>query len=608
MAKQTIAMHELPPDVAGALAELDTDGDGVVSVSELLSHLHAKHKRDADVRQLKKIGVIMTFMAFVIIAALAGSVFGIVEAERRTDTDGDALLSKATGNMVKVKEQTVDVPLGALFYVSDEVLQQADLMTVKDTVMEVTYVRRVQATTINLNDEEIVFDFTDGSSMRVFKTLGVAVFTPTDPNLSSVGVCSDCGQCGFKSTASKDVVAAVDKYLADITTGCGERFLEARPILEQARELYLPEEFYTLWATFVNSSITTGARRALQGNTNIQNPCAAHVCVRFCQNGYEFPGWGRQEIEDGCQCWQEPDVGQSSIYAYAWEHSPFSQRQPVVVTPPSPPPASFDDACKATQEPTYVKFGSSRAICAMGGWKLAAYVPASAPYLDWRNPFWTTPYGSQRLTMTFGVGHNGIGVDRRSFQIQVPEPNISSSEWANIELPMRFLRFNMPATQMKISFGGYDAAVQFDITKYNNPAARGSGWPQSVRNVFSSPNPRIYIPYASPSWVRSKFLNDKWFTAQELATFNSQPHCNKVATGGVNHGKPTRYGWNGNVCRFGMFMNNENDCTSSDAAVGIGCTIAFKGERLNGGGLSPNPWSSVNVMKKDLWIWVYGDE
>lgn len=100
---------------------------------------------------------------------------------------------------------------------------------------------------------------------------------------------------------------------------------------------------------------------------------------------------------------------------------------------------------------------------------------------------------------------------------------------------------------------------------------------------------------AVPDVGRYDILN---LTQQAYSNWSSEPHCN------VKGFNVTSYGsWNTN-CRFGILMNNENNCGTPDAFVGLGCYNPMHGANLGAGYLK---WPPASMQSLRAFVWVRDD-
>ncbi len=130
--------------------------------------------------------------------------------------------------------------------------------------------------------------------------------------------------------------------------------------------------------------------------------------------------------------------------------------------------------------------------------------------------------------------------------------------------------------------------VRFDLTNVGN----------SLFQTVSSPSLRDALTgsYQASSLGRTTFLN--WLDVSN-SNWDNQPNCNVA---GIQATGPDPAN-----CRFGLLMNNENSCSSADAAVGIGCHtnnhhgVASDIRYTAAGG---HRWSTSVRYQRRAWIWV----
>jgi len=96
---------------------------------------------------------------------------------------------------------------------------------------------------------------------------------------------------------------------------------------------------------------------------------------------------------------------------------------------------------------------------------------------------------------------------------------------------------------------------------------------------------------------RSNFLTWIANAGTPASNWDNQPNCNRI---GFN-----RTDSSNSAMRFGITMNNENECNSNDSAIGFGCYTnnqSSSGDRnCAAGGFR---WSSTVRYPYDGWIWV----
>ena len=94
-----------------------------------------------------------------------------------------------------------------------------------------------------------------------------------------------------------------------------------------------------------------------------------------------------------------------------------------------------------------------------------------------------------------------------------------------------------------------------------------------------------------PGFSRGDYLN--WHP-QSNSQWDNQPHCNKKGF------QPSASQTN---CRYGITMNNENECNSNDSAIGFGChTNSYYPNRTTSAG--GHRWSPDQAYPTRGWIFV----
>ena len=78
------------------------------------------------------------------------------------------------------------------------------------------------------------------------------------------------------------------------------------------------------------------------------------------------------------------------------------------------------------------------------------------------------------------------------------------------------------------------------------------------------------------------------------ASYGNQPYCNvagyNLTPGRTDHAR----------CRFGLLMNNENECGSPDSAIGFGCDRSYSGYALGAGSFT----LTAGAYPRRGWIFV----
>ena len=130
--------------------------------------------------------------------------------------------------------------------------------------------------------------------------------------------------------------------------------------------------------------------------------------------------------------------------------------------------------------------------------------------------------------------------------------------------------------------------MRFDIVSVNN---------SRIMNVVgSSAKALLSGAFISGPFSRGDYIS--WLSDVSSTNFDGQPNCNA-------QGIQVSVSGSGQYCncRFGISMNNENDCASNDAAVGIGChTNSFYVNRFSAAG--GHRWNPSERYSRRGWIYV----
>eukprot|EP00730_Choanoeca_flexa_P017457 TRINITY_DN8417_c0_g1_i2.p1 TRINITY_DN8417_c0_g1~~TRINITY_DN8417_c0_g1_i2.p1 ORF type:complete len:242 (+),score=46.47 TRINITY_DN8417_c0_g1_i2:584-1309(+) len=108
---------------------------------------------------------------------------------------------------------------------------------------------------------------------------------------------------------------------------------------------------------------------------------------------------------------------------------------------------------------------------------------------------------------------------------------------------------SMPIKGIRLAMG--------NLSRYHNHSIQRP----SAQNLMIGPE-----VYVDDKYTRQDFLN--FMNPNQRNLWSQQPNCNERAfhirdVGGV-------------YCRYGMSLNNENNCGSSDSAIGFGCKQATR--------------------------------
>jgi len=137
------------------------------------------------------------------------------------------------------------------------------------------------------------------------------------------------------------------------------------------------------------------------------------------------------------------------------------------------------------------------------------------------------------------------------------------------------------------------AGVRFSmgsVGNYLNESAGGSVVNRTLKSCMTG-------SATNSDRSRSEILNwQQSATGAATNNWDNQPNCNtagfNISLNGSEH-----------QCRWGLQMNNESDCSSNDAAVGIGChTNNFYSGRT--GNCSAHRWNPDQIWHEDGWVWV----
>ena len=117
-----------------------------------------------------------------------------------------------------------------------------------------------------------------------------------------------------------------------------------------------------------------------------------------------------------------------------------------------------------------------------------------------------------------------------------------------------------------------------------------------IENKVSTSLKTILNTTSTTKYTRNDFIS--WIPTSS-SNWTNEPNCNHI---GYNISGGSAGGFYG--CRFGISMNNENDCLSNDASIGIGCgtnNFATTDRYSSSGG---NQWSPNLNYQYQGWIFI----
>jgi hypothetical protein len=100
--------------------------------------------------------------------------------------------------------------------------------------------------------------------------------------------------------------------------------------------------------------------------------------------------------------------------------------------------------------------------------------------------------------------------------------------------------------------------------------------------------------FRASSYSRGQMLS--WLSDVSASEFDNQPNCNVI---GIQGSGPDPAN-----CRYGIIMNNENTCSSADAAIGFGCHTNNYSPDGRWTGAGGHRWSPTTRYMRRGWIWV----
>lgn len=221
---QFIDISDLPVEIRGVFETYDTDGDGMITTTELADAALAQKTLKAQ-NSLFRRGLIFTSgVAVAMVAVMGGMTYGIIDASKDTVVDGRALLTK-NAEPVSVNTNEVSLPLGALGWMPNEIVAKITGITMGT---DTTYHRTKKSIDVEPN-KSFLLTTLDGDTIRFDSEEADAIhITLADGTTWSNP--SDCSQCSaFNVVADQDIMSLLDEYFDSLEEAKGQRKLGLGP-------------------------------------------------------------------------------------------------------------------------------------------------------------------------------------------------------------------------------------------------------------------------------------------------------------------------------------------------------------------------------------------
>jgi hypothetical protein len=115
-----LASKSLSPTVRARITAADRDGDGVLSVDEVLAVLRSESALVLERRVLRRVAIVLAVGFVLAIAAIGGLTYGVVAASKDTESSGGALVDKASGAPLATGAATGRLDLSGLWQGADD--------------------------------------------------------------------------------------------------------------------------------------------------------------------------------------------------------------------------------------------------------------------------------------------------------------------------------------------------------------------------------------------------------------------------------------------------------------------------------------------------------
>ena len=161
-----LASKSISPALARRIQAADADGNGELSVDEVLEVMKSEERAVADRRLFLRIVVAMGVGLLLLAAATAGMTYGIVALSKDVSDSGNVLVSKSSGEAMATGKAVRQVPLSELHLADPALFQDFEKLTLPNpgggvdifTVASVTFVPNVSATVNTTSGRSFVVD------------------------------------------------------------------------------------------------------------------------------------------------------------------------------------------------------------------------------------------------------------------------------------------------------------------------------------------------------------------------------------------------------------------------------------------------------------------
>ena len=170
----TIPIHPLlqfpglSESLKSSIKEADLDGDGELSVQEVLSILEQEHRARADRKLFRNILIALVSGMLIMIAALCGTVYAIVDMNSQLQDDNNVIVSKSSGQPMATAAAKTIHDVGAFLSLSPEQMSTMEALLLSDTDGSIFNIYRLSSVS-----------YSPGAGIALLETTGGDTFIGT---------------------------------------------------------------------------------------------------------------------------------------------------------------------------------------------------------------------------------------------------------------------------------------------------------------------------------------------------------------------------------------------------------------------------------------------
>ena len=117
--KQFLASEDVTPSLAKRIQAADVNGDGHLSISEVMAVLTSEAKAIKDKKLLTRIVIALMVAILILVATICGTTYAIVSLTKEVNDDNGMLVSKNTGQPMSTGLVTAETNLTNLWQLTD---------------------------------------------------------------------------------------------------------------------------------------------------------------------------------------------------------------------------------------------------------------------------------------------------------------------------------------------------------------------------------------------------------------------------------------------------------------------------------------------------------